>query len=715
MRYVNYRSNMTGLVKLIKTTKFTEAQLQCLQQTPFWNLFDALRNNQIDLDKCMKYDDVVVHVLQMYQASKDVFYIGEKKMNIHNSDIKLIFGVDCGSKPMDISYGAKPKTGIVNKRCKNVSRLTSKWIRTLLTEALKDKKKDDNEEVARLVCMYACQKLFFSTSGETIGWGYYAHMVPLESMQEYDWAKQIRTMMTSSISQNDKNPAKVTGCVMLLMWDLTALQKKMKTTSLADLGFNEVNAGELFATPTELQKFKRKTLKVEPEIYEPARTSANLSDIKGEQHNGSNSHFSGDGVELKDSNEDIYIPFSSQHYDRAIVIPNTNQPDIIDVLIQENRKAWGVIRQWEAKYKQLQFSWELRARVIVALERKLFNQSSPPNVNIEIKKCMEQKDKEIKRLTQLVIDLECDKTILQDLYDDQSVHIVTQAMAEKQPPSPMQHNISPPSRVKRIKEKDRKEHRLPDFQYPDLPGQKQPHPVEMVEDVEKHPPAKQPKKLSLTNKFKVWTKMSKQDKQKVQALQKNRGDELLVWKGDSKATHVYFDDIVNLINEESIHSNLIDAYAELLHEQQEVVNPTSDEASLIFTSMCLKVIREYHPRKRSKYIDAHVKNYQGERYLLFPLHHEYHWTIVVYDAKDNLWRHYNSLRPRTSIHDPHIDQRKYIEHVVSVIGESSLLYSKLAGQNLAQPTKSVDVCPQQGDDSGLRTCSMLHHAGAHIS
>ncbi|GMP37924.1 hypothetical protein CsSME_00009393 [Camellia sinensis var. sinensis] len=140
MRHVNYRSNMTGLVKLMKTTKFTEAQLRCLRQTPFWNLFDALRNNQIDLDKCMKYDDVVVHVLQMYQASEDAFYIGQKKIKIHNSDIKLIFGVDCGSKPMDISYGAKPKTGIVNRRCKNVSRLTSKWIRTLFDRGIERKK-----------------------------------------------------------------------------------------------------------------------------------------------------------------------------------------------------------------------------------------------------------------------------------------------------------------------------------------------------------------------------------------------------------------------------------------------------------------------------------------------------------------------------------------------------------------------------------------------
>ncbi|GMP89367.1 hypothetical protein CsSME_00040983 [Camellia sinensis var. sinensis] len=238
-------------------------------------------------------------------------------------------------------------------------------------------------------------------------------MVPLESMQEYDWAKQIRTTLASSISQNNKKLAKVTDCVMLLMywlcdhttilqphkpndipcsikWDLIALRKKMKSTSLADIGFNEVNVGELFATPIKLQKFRRTTLKMKPKIYE---------NIKEKQHSGSNSQFSGDGVELNDNNEDIHIPFSSLHDERAIVIVNTSQPDIIVMLVKENWKAWSIIRQWEGKYKHLQFSWELRERVIVDLEDKLFNQSSPPNMNTEIKKCMEQKDEEIKRLT----------------------------------------------------------------------------------------------------------------------------------------------------------------------------------------------------------------------------------------------------------------------------------------------------------------------------
>ncbi|THG08977.1 hypothetical protein TEA_016589 [Camellia sinensis var. sinensis] len=317
MRRVNYKSNMTGLVKLMKSTKFIQAQLGCLRETPFWHLLDALRNGEINLDECMKYDDVVVHVLQMYKVLKDAFYIGEKKMDIHDIDIKLFFGANCDTKPMDISYGVKPKTGIINKRCKNVSRLTSKWIHTLLTEALKGKKKYDNKEVTRLVCIYTCQKHFFSTSGKTIGWGYYAHMVPLESMQEYDWLKQIRTTLTSSISQNDKKLVKVIGCVMLLM----------------------VNAGELFVTPTEFQKFRCTTLKVAPKCHKPATTSPDLSNIKEEQHSGSNSKFFGDGVDLHDSNKDLHIPFSSPPDERAIVIASTSQPDIIDMLVKENQKA----------------------------------------------------------------------------------------------------------------------------------------------------------------------------------------------------------------------------------------------------------------------------------------------------------------------------------------------------------------------------------------
>ncbi|KAL7175395.1 hypothetical protein ACSBR2_029069 [Camellia fascicularis] len=223
-------------------------------------------------------------------------------MNIHDSDIKLIFGVDCGIKPMDISYGAKPKIDIINKRCKNVIRLTSKWIRTLLSEALTGKKKNDNEEVY--------------------------------------WLCEHTTIL------KPHKPNIILHCV---KWDLTALHKKMKSTSLIELGFNDVRPSNVFAN-----------------IH-------NMTPIEHDEQYGDNSEFSGERVDLNDSDDDINISFSSPPSERAIVVASTTQLDIIDMLVKENQKAWGIIRQWEAKYKHLESLWELRARVIADLKDIMFN------------------------------------------------------------------------------------------------------------------------------------------------------------------------------------------------------------------------------------------------------------------------------------------------------------------------------------------------------
>ncbi|XP_028117452.1 uncharacterized protein LOC114315083 [Camellia sinensis] len=199
---------------------------------------------------------------------------------------------------------------------------------------------------------------------------------------------------------------------------------------------------------------------------------------------------------------------------------------------------------------------------------------------MDMKTCMEWKDTEIQQLTKLVINLECEKTILQDLFDDQSVHIITQL----------------------IKKKVRKEHRLDEFEYPNLPGQKKgkegaqqkSHAVQIAQDLDKQPPKKQPtksKKLSLNNKLKVWANMNKLNKQKVQNLHKNGGAELLVWRGDSKTKDVYFDDIMHIIKEESITNNVIDAYGKILLELQGLVNPSLEDSSFIFTNTCLVTTR----------------------------------------------------------------------------------------------------------------------------
>ncbi|XP_028089856.1 uncharacterized protein LOC114290170 isoform X1 [Camellia sinensis] len=353
----------------------------------------------------------------------------------------------------------------------------------------------------------------------------------------------------------------------------------MKSITLAKLGLNEVYGGELMASPTEAKMYRHTKLNVEPkpEILLSAvakKDERNEDQSKDSQRSDDRDAFSVDAVDLNDVGHYINPSCSTPNAEKGIIIAQPTEPDIVEVLMKENQKAWALVRQWEAKYKQLEESWELRARVIAALEAKLFDQSGSSNVDMDMKTCMEWKDTEIQRLTKLVINLECEKTILQDLFDDQSVHIITQVKAQKahdslnnNPTAALEHVISPPSRVKRIKQKVRKEHRLDEFEYPNLPGQKkgkegaeqQSHAVQIAQDLDKQPPKKQPtksKKLSLNNKLKVWANMNKLNKQKVQNLHKNGGDELLVWRGDSKTKHVYFDDIIHLIKEESITNNV---------------------------------------------------------------------------------------------------------------------------------------------------------------
>ncbi|CAL5371004.1 unnamed protein product [Camellia sinensis] len=490
-----------------------------------------------------------------------------------------------------------------------------------------------------------------------------------------------------------RNPNAIPRCV---KWDLTALHSNMKSITLAKLGLNEVYGGELMASPTEAKMYRHTKLNVEPkpEILSSAvakKDESNEDQSKDSQRSDDRDAFSIDAVDLNDVGHYINPSCSTPNVEKGIIIAQPTEPDIVEVLMKENQKTWALVRQWEAKYKQLEESWELRARVIAALEAKLFDQSGISNVDMDMKTCMEWKDTEIQRLTKLVINLECEKTILQDLFDDQSVHIITQVEAQKahdslnnNPTAALEHIISPPSRVKRIKQKVRKEHRLDEFEYPNLPGQKKgkegaqqkSHAVQIAQDLDKQPPKKQPtksKKLSLNNKLKVWANMNKLNKQKVQNLHKNGGDDV------------------------------IDAYGEILLELQGLVNPSLEDSSFIFTSTCLKIIEQYPPHKRNKLIDVHIKEYRGQRFLIFPIHDNFHWTIVVYDVKENVWRHYNSLRPREGIHDPHIDKaqilRDYITALVHNIGPSSPLWTNLSSQNTLKTIISVDICPQQASNS----------------
>ena len=132
-----------------------------------------------------------------------------------------------------------------------------------------------------------------------------------------------------------------------------------------------------------------------PEILSSAaakKDESNDDESKDSQCSDDSDGFSVDAMDLNDVGHAINPRFNIPNAERGIIIAQPTEPDIVDVLIKESQKAWGLVRQWEAKYKQLEESWELRARMSAVLEAKLFDQSGPSNMDMDMKACMEWKD-----------------------------------------------------------------------------------------------------------------------------------------------------------------------------------------------------------------------------------------------------------------------------------------------------------------------------------
>ncbi|KAL7247016.1 hypothetical protein ACSBR2_002014 [Camellia fascicularis] len=139
-------------------------------------------------------------------------------MPLRNNDIWLTFGIQCGKDKLDLVQGVKGPLDFMQRRCPNVGRMSSKVIKDLLMEAICGRTECDKEDVARLLCLYICAKLFFATTGEHIGWAFMRVIDKLETLRLYDWTAIIRNILKSSLTETYDRPERVIGCVISLLF-----------------------------------------------------------------------------------------------------------------------------------------------------------------------------------------------------------------------------------------------------------------------------------------------------------------------------------------------------------------------------------------------------------------------------------------------------------------------------------------------------------------
>ncbi|KAI8550040.1 hypothetical protein RHMOL_Rhmol06G0073300 [Rhododendron molle] len=185
-------------------------------------LIDAIRKGKLVEKASMKHDKPILSIIETYDTNDNKFLIGGKKIAITRNDIKLIFGIACGNKPIGDLNKKKSDVAFATRRGIQEARIGSKKMKDMINEILQKKEEsmtdEDIRDVVRLVCMFICLTLLFSTSGVTIAWTYVHCLEKIEEIKDYDWAQSIAETLNTSMHKFHDKPRDAIGCVVALMY-----------------------------------------------------------------------------------------------------------------------------------------------------------------------------------------------------------------------------------------------------------------------------------------------------------------------------------------------------------------------------------------------------------------------------------------------------------------------------------------------------------------
>lgn len=292
------------------------------------------------------------------------------------------------------------------------------------------------------------------------------------------------------------------------------------------------------------------------------------------------------------------------------------------------------------------------------------------------------------------------------------------------------------SLVRNIKKKNRKEHKLPEYEYPLVLGrQMKPSDSgvvnqgdydskpEMEDDIIEVDNVADPDRtfslFDLTNRLPIWKLLSTQEKEKLKEAYEKRGDSTQVWTGPHVSNSVSFNDIRPIVKELTLRGNVIDAYTEMLMYEQQMKAPKSadDEKSYIFSTLCLATIRDVAEDVRDRYLALRAPHALNARYIQFPIHLDNHWTLMVYDTKEGFWLHYNSMKPRRGREDKHYWEASLLKSYFEDYINHRLKVGTVETQDLVKELLVVDYCPQQkldSNDCGIIVCFIMKQLVRHL-
>ncbi|KAH7865659.1 hypothetical protein Vadar_009442 [Vaccinium darrowii] len=156
-------------------------------------------------------------------------------------------------------------------------------------------------------------------------------------------------------------------------------------------------------------------------------------------------------------------------------------------------------------------------------------------------------------------------------------------------------------------------------------------------------------------------------------------------------------------------SKIIDSYAEVLVRKQNMEPSyallTPSGTCYVFTGHILQMISAADDKKVKRIFDKAMTENKAKtsRYLLFPIYHSQHWTLLVLDQTEGTWKFYNSIRPRIHGRDFHCEEAARMQKCINA-------YLRNENQNLKDNITKVKNSPQQSVDSldcGVLVCYII--------
>ncbi|KAI8019873.1 hypothetical protein LOK49_LG04G03785 [Camellia lanceoleosa] len=286
--------------------------------------------------------------------------------------------------------------------------------------------------------------------------------------------------------------------------------------------------------------------------------------------------------------------------------------------------------------------------------------------------------------------------------------------------------------VHNIKNKVRQEKKLPDFEYPILNGRNKKSVTDAgvvvrsddfvtnsgIIDVDAVVvKGSKWSGFDINNRLGVWKMMTVEEKCKIKQGYDRHGDRAVMWEDRDAGVVVDFTDVKNIIRQSAVCGNVIDGYVELLKSEHVKMYGADglDDKSYFFSSVCLvNMIKSEDVRAKEKFVRTNVSAATDCRFIHFPMCHDGHWTLVVYDTEEGTWKHYNPMRQRGDRADVHYSVATLLKERVTDVMEQTLREFGLDEQsiraNFNSTLEAVTKCPQQKPgtlDCGVLVCAIM--------